>query len=1072
MKTILNNRYHLQTEIGQGGMGTIYQAQDTILDRDVAIKILSRAGFGTEGRARFLREAKMIAKLNHPNIVTVHDICEADLDGLVPFIVMEYIEGVNLYEQPPETIEDVVEITRQICTALEHAHTNGIIHRDLKPENVIITPDRTAKLMDFGIARSVASRLTTEGAILGTVFYLAPEQAMGQEIDYRCDLYALGVLLYEMTAGELPFLADDPVAVIAQHIHAPVVPPRTINEKTPLALEALILQLMSKNPDDRPSSAGEVLDFLDAPEIMGAGIPSAEEHSVLDRILIGGESGTPARKPRHNINLPLSNLIGREEELARIDQQLEEPNCRLLTLIGVGGIGKTRLGLHASAAAVDKYPDGIWLVELAALNEDEILPDKIASIFGVSAQEARSGIGVTDVLIDYLNDKTLLLVLDNCEHLIEACARFADSLLNGCPSVKIMATSREAFGIYDERIFQVSPLILPPQESAMEGLEIYPAIQLFLERASKAQPGFRLTNDNSPILAEICWQLDGIPLAIELAAARVRVISLDQISKRLKDRFRLLTGGPRTALPRHQTLQATMDWSYELLPELERSLLRRLSVFSGGWTLKAAEDVVNFGEVTQQDVLDLLSNLVDKSLVLVEDRGVRTRYGMLETVRQYGFQMLTEDGEVDESRQRHGNFFVQLAEQVDDGLRDARQVESMDILDTEHDNLRGALRWATENNEKDLAFHLVGALGWYWFMRGHWKESWRWFHNANELEASSNPTIRAKAICRAVGLEIIRGNLVGTVELVDEAVEICRQTEDEEGLAWSLNLMGQSKTWSEKDFNQAKAMPYLIESEEIFSGLGNDWGVAFTQPYIGQVVEFQGEYEQSIRIQKKGISIFERVGDKWSQAYSLYLLGNSATRCGDYQLAEWAYEQSLNKSSLIKEKVMEAHALKGLGELALQKGNLKQMEMINLEALEALQKIGDENCVGSVLRCLGEVAQRKGDYVKADKLLGQSLLTYGKLGLADKIIFVIDRIAALAAIKGKSLRAAKLLGASNDLDGETGILFPSQYKDERKNLTKSIREIIGDREFQAFYEEGAAMSLEDAVTYAMEISDS
>ena len=618
------------------------------------------------------------------------------------------------------------------------------------------------------------------------------------------------------------------------------------------------------------------------------GVEPSEETKGLYKSLLNGEKlpGAPARQPRHNLPLPLSNLIGRDEELARIAQQLKEPGCRLLTLIGVGGIGKTRLGQHVSVAAVDHYPDGVWLVELAALNEGEILPDEIAAEFGVSAQEARSGIGVTDILIDYLKDKTLLLVLDNCEHLIEVCADFADSLLNGCPNVKILATSREAFGIYEERIFQVSPLSLPPQGSPMKELEIYPAIQLFLERAANAQPGFHLTEENSSVLAEICWQLEGIPLAIELAAARVRVISPDQISRRLQDRFRLLTGGPRTALPRHQTLLATMDWSYDLLSQMERSLLRRLSVFSGGWNLKAAEQVVSFGELTQQEVLDLLCNLVDKSLVLVEDQGVRVRYGMLEMVRQYGLRMLSEEGELNESRQRHATFFVQLAEQADEGLRDARQVESLDVLDTEHDNLRGALRWATDNNKKDLGFRLVGALGWFWFMRGHWQESWRWFHKVNDLESGSNPLIRAKAICKAVGLEIIRGNMIGTVELVEEAIDIYREAGDEEGLAWSLNLMGQAKTWFDEEMDEA--IPYLSESAELFHGLGNDWGVAFTLRYIGQMADFKGEYERGINLQKEGIAIFERVGDSWNQAHSLFLMGGSATRNYDYQLAEWA----------------------------------------------------------------------------------------------------------------------------------------------------------------------------------------
>jgi tetratricopeptide (TPR) repeat protein len=435
-------------------------------------------------------------------------------------------------------------------------------------------------------------------------------------------------------------------------------------------------------------------------------------------------------------------------------------------------------------------------------------------------------------------------------------------------------------------------------------------------------------------------------------------------------------------------------------------------------------------------------------------------------VRQYGLQILSGEGELEETRQRYASFFVQVAEQADEGLRDARQSESINVLDTEHDNLRGVLRWATDNNKADLAFRLVGALGWFWFMRGHWKESWRWFHKANDLESISKPINRAKAICRAGGLQIIRGNMIGTVELVEEAMDIYRESGDEEGLAWSLNLMGQSKTWSEKEFDQA--MPYLSESVELFSRLEYDWGVAYTLPFIGQVVEFQGEYERSIKLQKKGIAIFERVGDEWNQAYSLHLMGGSATRNNDYQLAEWAYEQCMKKCSLIKDKVMEAHALKGLGQLALQKDDREHMEEIYLEALEALQKIGDENCVAATLRGLGEVAQRKGDFAKGAKLLGQSLLTYEKLGLDDFVVILFDRFAALAEATRQGERAARLLGASNCLDGETGLIMPVQYREERANLITSIQKLVGDRDFEKLFEEGAAMNIQDAIAYALD----
>ncbi len=284
LEKTLNNRYRIEAEIGQGGMGTVYRGFDTTLDRPVAIKVLSRSGLGTEGRSQLLDEAQMAAKLNHPNIVTVHDVGEEES---IPFIVMEYVEGESLHEQPPESIGDTLAIMRQVCAGLEHAHEQGIIHRDLKPENVVITLDGTAKLMDFGLARSVASRYTTEGMVVGTVFYLAPEQALGQEIDLRSDLYSLGVMLYELTTGELPFVDQDPIAVITQHLHAPVVPPRAKNADVPLALNELILNLMSKDPQDRPVSAREVLRILESPEIVKKGDFQVEDFSVLDRIVRG-----------------------------------------------------------------------------------------------------------------------------------------------------------------------------------------------------------------------------------------------------------------------------------------------------------------------------------------------------------------------------------------------------------------------------------------------------------------------------------------------------------------------------------------------------------------------------------------------------------------------------------------------------------------------------------------------------------------------------------------------------------------------------------------------------------------
>jgi predicted ATPase/DNA-binding SARP family transcriptional activator len=799
------------------------------------------------------------------------------------------------------------------------------------------------------------------------------------------------------------------------------------------------------------------------------GVEPSEETQELYSYLIKGERlpGFPGTQHLHNLPLPLSYLIGRDDDLTQIATHLENPACRILTLIGVGGIGKTRLGIHAAASGLDFFPDGVWLVELAAFTEAEMLPEHIADVFGVTAQEARGGLGVTDILVDYLKHKTLLLVLDNCEHLIEACAWFVEAIIKGCPQVKVLATSREALGIPGEQIYQVLPLAAPPDNVQLHNPYEYPAIQLFCERAEASRPRFCATAENTDVLADICRQLDGIPLAIELAAARVKVISLNQIAGRLQDRFHLLTGGPRTALPQHQTLQATMDWSYNLLTESERCLLRRLPVFSGGWTLEAAEEVASFGEVTKQQILDLLTQLVEKSLVGVEKRAFSMRYGMLETVRQYGMIKLLEGGEIDIVWRRHANFYVHLAEQADVGLRNHRQIESLELLDAEHDNLRAALGWSIGNGEVDLAFRLVGALGWYWFMRGHWKEARRWLTKALDMRKDASLGFRTKAIIRAGGLELIRGNLAGTTELVEDALVNCREADDEEGIAWCLNLLGQACTWNNEVIGEA--IPLLSESVKIFNSIEDTWGEAWSLRYLGQVDEIQGDYKGSIRLQKKGLAGFEKIRDIWNAAHSLYLLGLSASRHSDFQLARWSYEECLVRCGLVEDKVMQAHALRGLAQLALYRDDLKLAESLFREAFEELQKIGDEYCAARATLDLAEVVQRRGDFEQARQLLDQSLLLFKKFGMEDRIAWVIVRFAALAESKGNGERAARLLGSADVHLGGSESLPPTD-KVVHEQIVSSTRKLIRDQAYDKYFAEGVAMSLQEAVNYALEVT--
>ncbi len=435
-----------------------------------------------------------------------------------------------------------------------------------------------------------------------------------------------------------------------------------------------------------------------------------------------------ARQARHNLPVQLTSFVGREQEIAEVKRLLG--TTRLLTLTGAGGVGKSRLAHQVGAELVEEYPDGVWLVELAALGDSALVPLAAASALGVAEQPGRPPI---ETVSDFLRPRSLVLVLDNCEHLLDACAVLADSLLRASRRLRVLATSRQALGMGGETAWRVPSLAMPDpaRPATAEQLVSYEAARLFVERAKSALPTFGVTKDNAAAVAAVCWRLDGIPLAIELAAARVGMLTVRQIEARLDDRYRLLTGGSRTVLPRHQTLRGLVDWSHDLLSEPERVLLRRLSVFAGGWTLEAAEAVCAFGagEGSCDDVLELLSELAAKSLVLADEQNGQMRYRFLETIRQYGAERLRASGEEAVVRDRHLEWFLALAERGEPELRGPDQVRWLDRLEAEHDNLRAALAWSQLESSSERAraagLRLAGALSWFWRVHSQFSEGRR-----------------------------------------------------------------------------------------------------------------------------------------------------------------------------------------------------------------------------------------------------------------------------------------------------------------------------------------------------------
>ena len=997
---LLLKRYRLDAELGRGGMGVVYRSHDSLLDRNVAVKVLSATGLGSEGHARLIHEAQSAAQLNHPNIVGVYDVGFADEAMSVPFIVMELVEGESLHSRQHTALDEILSFARQICAALEHAHAHGIIHRDLKPENVIITPDGVAKLMDFGLASSGASRTSAEGVIAGTVFYLAPEQALGQAIDGRADLYALGVMLYELTTGRLPFTGEDPLTIIAQHLHAPVTPLRTHRADLPSPLEAIILKLLAKDPADRYASARELGTALAAMTL---------------------QQQSPAES-RNNLPIQLSSFVGRERELAQVKQMMT--TSRLVTLVGAGGCGKTRLALRVAGELLAEYPDGVWLVELEALSDPALIVQKASSALRLGEESSRPQL---DRLIDFLRTKHLLLVLDNCEHVISACAQLAETILRACPTVWILATSRETLSIAGEGTFGVSSLSVPDPSRLPPGGEVedlasdllaYEAVQLFVERAAAVQPNFRLTNAVAPAVAQICHRLDGIPLAIELAAARMKALSVDQIAARLDDRFQLLTGGSRTALPRHQTLQALIDWSYDLLADAERALLDRLSVFAGGWTLEAAETVCAGNRVQAADVLDWLTRLVDKSLVLVEEQNGEARYRMLDTIQQYAREKLLRSGDVARVRARHLDFYVRVAEEAEPYLRSEDQLWWLNRLEAESYNARAALGWAQASGEMESGLRLAGALFLFWLLRGYADEGRRWLEGTLMLTGRpAHGPVRAKALRAAGFLAVSQGDGAAGRSQLDEGLTLFREAGDQAGISDSLLGLGRA-AYFQGDYATARSL--FEESLSVGRAAGYPWGSAQALYRLGMVLLIQGDYAQARTYFEESVAIFRKLGDRWGLSYSLTALGEEALRRGDYAIARSVLEESYSVFQELGSKSGTAMALSELGWLALSQGDYLAARSRFEESLALRRVTGHRVGMATAFNMLGDVALHLGEYQQAKALIDKGLALRKEAGSKSGIAWSLQNLGYLAQHQGEHRQAAALFEESLGLFLELG----------------------------------------------------
>ena len=623
--------------------------------------------------------------------------------------------------------------------------------------------------------------------------------------------------------------------------------------------------------------------------------------------------------PRHNLPPTLTSLIGREAERDKVLSLLAHE--RLVTLIGAGGVGKTRLALAVATELVGHYADGVWLVEFAPLADPALAVGAAAQALGVREKPGRP---LLATLTDHLKDKELLLVLDNCEHLIRACADLASALLRACPGVRLLATSREGLEVGGERHYRAPSLTVPDPRRLppMELVGSYEAVRLFVTRAQARRQEFVLDERTAPAVAAVCARLDGIPLAIELAAARIGSLPVEAIAERLDQRFRLLTGGPRDAPSRQHTLRAAIDWSWELLSAPEQLLLRRLSVFAGGWALGAVETVCAGDGIEGWEILDLLDGLVNKSLAHLEEGAAEARYGLLETVRQYAGERLEESGERGAARARHLAWSVSLAERAAPALTGPEQGDWLARLEAEHDNLRAALAFGlTEAAQADRALALAGLLWRFWSTHGHLSEGRRWLEGALACapvaEDGSGMIARARALLGAGVLATIQDNNEPALSLLEQSLDLFRRLDDQQGIAGALNSLGNLAI---QQGEYARSSALFSESLARRQELGDTQGIAISLHNLAMVARFQGDYSRASALYGESLTLSRTLGHTHNMAATLSQMAGVALDQADHARAEALYRESLALREGLGDQEGLAHSLRSLADVLLEAG--------------------------------------------------------------------------------------------------------------------------------------------------------